>query len=329
MDSEQDASSYSRKNLLSAEVKSMWNLVKISKNLCTREQCIRFAEDNGLILRSKLCSTHRVPMKVVIKGNITVGSFRCHRGTCRDKSSISRAKGTWFENANLSFPNIYYLMYCYAHHWPQAMVRLENFNEGPVLSSKTITDWYNFCREVVVSYQIDQQKVIGKIGGKNKVVQIDEIKFGKGKQNKDKSPENQWLLGLIEDDSEDLRLEICNDNVRSVEALLPLIKKHVKEGTIIRSDFWDSIDSLTGSGYKYQKTNYDDTENPIDNDENYIRRIDSQWRVVKRFYYRDNFKNCTNFADMMVECLWRKSISEKHEDPFLKLIEAVKYTYKL
>ncbi|XP_004536377.1 uncharacterized protein LOC101459618 isoform X2 [Ceratitis capitata] len=302
MDSEQDASSYSRKNLLSAEVKSMWNLVKISKNLCTREQCIRFAEDNGLILRSKLCSTHRVPMKVVIKGNITVGSFRCHRGTCRDKSSISRAK---------------------------AMVRLENFNEGPVLSSKTITDWYNFCREVVVSYQIDQQKVIGKIGGKNKVVQIDEIKFGKGKQNKDKSPENQWLLGLIEDDSEDLRLEICNDNVRSVEALLPLIKKHVKEGTIIRSDFWDSIDSLTGSGYKYQKTNYDDTENPIDNDENYIRRIDSQWRVVKRFYYRDNFKNCTNFADMMVECLWRKSISEKHEDPFLKLIEAVKYTYKL
>ncbi|CAG5001863.1 unnamed protein product [Parnassius apollo] len=38
--------------------------------------------------------------------------------------------------------------------------------------------------------------------------------------------EGHWVLGLIEDGSEDLRLEVFLENVRSAELLVPLIQKH-------------------------------------------------------------------------------------------------------
>ncbi|CAH2088628.1 unnamed protein product [Euphydryas editha] len=49
------------------------------------------------------------------------------------------------------------------------------------LSRATITDWFNYCREAVVIYQIEKQTFDGKIGGPGKIVQIDESKFGKRK----------------------------------------------------------------------------------------------------------------------------------------------------
>lgn len=39
--------------------------------------------------------------------------------------------------------------------------------------------------------------------------------------------EGHWVLGMIENGSEDLRLEICPDNDRSSEVLTSLITKHV------------------------------------------------------------------------------------------------------
>ncbi|XP_039968917.1 uncharacterized protein LOC120780724 [Bactrocera tryoni] len=104
-------------------------------------------------------------------------------------------------------------------------------------SSATISDWYSYCRVAVVLFQLDHQKFKGKIGGPGKVVQIDESKFGKRKYNKGRRVEGHWVLGMIEDGSEDLRLEVCPDNVRSAEVLIPLIRKNVREGTTIKTDF--------------------------------------------------------------------------------------------
>ncbi|XP_036339449.1 uncharacterized protein LOC118748851 [Rhagoletis pomonella] len=324
----EEPSAGSSNRLTAAEIKSMWNLGKVMKNLGRSDQCVKFAEDHHLIKRSRLCSGHRSPMTLSKGGHSVLGAFECHKRTCRGKR-ISRAKGTWFENAKISLPHIFYLMYCYAHHWPQEMVRLENFIEGPNFSTRTITDWYNFCREVVVSYQIEKQDAVDKIGGVGKKVQIDEIKFGKRKPSKHSNAiEGHWLLGMIADDSEDLRLEICQDKVRSVNVLLPFIKKHVKEGTIIRADFWEDADCLADTGFKFEKVTYNDSDKLLKGtDGKQIQRIDAQWRVVKHFYYRDNFNNPANFADMIVEYLWRKSITRKHEDPFVKLIEAIQYSF--
>ncbi|XP_017492738.1 PREDICTED: uncharacterized protein LOC108380853, partial [Rhagoletis zephyria] len=240
--------------------------------------------------------------------------------------SVSRAKGTWFENAHVSLPHIFYMTYCFAQRFSHHTVRLENYVGGP-LSSRTITDWNSYCRETIVLYQLDQQQSAGKIGGPGKVVQIDESKFGKRKFNKGNINLNRWIMSLIEDGSEDLRLVVCPENVRSAEVLIPLIQKHVVEGSIIRTDFWRAYDCLPDFGYEHQKVNHSDPDNPfVAPYGTHTQRIESPWRVVKRFFSKDNYNNRSHFADSVVEFLWRKAILKNREDPFTKLLETIKYT---
>ncbi|XP_054089441.1 uncharacterized protein LOC128922540 [Zeugodacus cucurbitae] len=113
-------------------------------------------------------------------------------------------------------------------------LRWSQFYRAPPYATGTIT--------------AEQQVAVGKIGGPSKKVQIDESKFGKRKYNKGRRVQGHWVLGMVEDGSDDLRLEVCPDNVRSSEVLIPLIQKHVAEGTIICTDCWKAYDCLTSTG---------------------------------------------------------------------------------
>ncbi|XP_067625182.1 uncharacterized protein [Eurosta solidaginis] len=306
----------------------MWNLIAIYEECKTRESCILFAEKLGLVLTSKKCRLHKTKMQVSCKGNNTVGSFRCRKGVCRSKANISRATGTFFENAKIDLAQIFYLMYAYACHWQQSQVRKEYFFKGTVLSSATICDWYNYCREVVVLYQISHQEAQGRIGGPGTVVQIDESKFGKRKYNKGRRVEGHWVLGMVQEGTNHIRMEVCPGNIRSAEVLIPLIKKHVVEGSTIHTDFWKAYDCLAEYGYEHRKVNHSDPDHPfVAEDGTHTQRIESEWHAFKHFLLEDNTNNCYNFSDLICEYLWRKKISNNHEDPFVKLIEAIKYTY--
>lgn len=165
----------------------MWNLARVIRQLGTREQGIAFAVEQGLVRGEKLCPIHRVPMNIDLKANNTVGQYYCGKKSCQGKSRRSRTEGTWFDNVKINLVHVYYLMYCFAHRWTQDNVIHEDpYRDefGRCLSRVTITDWYSYCREVVVAYQIDMQEEKEKIGGPGKVFQIDESKFGKRKYNK-------------------------------------------------------------------------------------------------------------------------------------------------
>ncbi|XP_050339641.1 uncharacterized protein LOC126765941 [Bactrocera neohumeralis] len=316
-----------RSDLTVAELRRMWNITKVVQTFSTREQCIAFAEQEGLILSNKLCRKHKTPMIPTLLGNNTVGSFRCRRGSCRSLAAISRAKGTWFENARIPLPQIFYLMFAYASHWCQTEVRKNSFIA--ILSTATICDWYSYCREAVVLYQVDQEEAVGKIGGPEKIVQIDESKFGKRKYNKGRRGEGHWVLGMVEDGSEDLRLAVCPENIRSAEVLIPIIKKHVAEGSIICTDFWRAYNCLSDHGYEHRRVNHSDPDNPfVAPDGTHTQRIESQWRVIKRYFLKDNYANQQNFTDLIIEYLWRKTIRRNHEDPFEMLLQAIKHTYQ-
>ncbi|CAD6997284.1 unnamed protein product [Ceratitis capitata] len=59
--------------LTAAEIATMWNHVRVYLELGTREQCDKFSEGMGLILKSKLCPVHKSNMSVSDAGNETVG----------------------------------------------------------------------------------------------------------------------------------------------------------------------------------------------------------------------------------------------------------------
>ncbi|XP_049308337.1 uncharacterized protein LOC125777444 [Bactrocera dorsalis] len=189
-------------------------------------------------------------------------------------------------------------------------------------------DKFGYCGEAVVIYQLDHQHEQGKIGGPGKIVQIDESKFGRRKYNKGRRVEEHWVLGMVEDGSEDIRLEVSPDNLRTADILILLIQKHVAEGSIVRTHCWQAYDALPNFGYVHQKVNHSDDTNPFGSEGGvHTQRIESQWSVVKRFFYEANYNHTANFADVIVEYMWRRTIQKQEKDPFVSLIDAIKYVH--
>lgn len=141
----------------------MWNRRKFFKRLDTDEQCIAFAEERRLLPMEKQCGVHRRAMSIVKGGQ--VGRFRCTKSTCRTKAE-TRALRTWFENARLALTLIFQLMYAFSVNASYNDARIQCATpDEPALSNRTVADWYSYCRETIVLYEIENQVQQPKIGG--------------------------------------------------------------------------------------------------------------------------------------------------------------------
>lgn len=106
-----------------------------------------------------------------------------------------------------------------------------------------------------------QEQEQGKIGGRGKIIQLDESKFGKRKFNRGRRVEGHWVLGAIENGSEDFRLIVCPDNVRDANTLLPIIQEHIEIGSEIHTDAWRAYSQLSSCGYIHKVVNHSDPHN--------------------------------------------------------------------
>ena len=111
-------------------------------------------------------------------------------------------------------------------------------------SSQTVADRYSFAGECLYGALDNLFAGRPKLGRDGGLVQIDEMKFGRRKYNHGRMVDGIWLLGMIDTDTNDLRIEICNDNKRDMATLRPMILKHVEEGSIIKTDEWKSYNFL-------------------------------------------------------------------------------------
>lgn len=67
--------------------------------------------------------------------------------------------------------------------------------DGSTVSSKTITDWGNFFRDLCTEYFIKNPV---QIGGENKIVEIDETVLVRRKYNRGRVVDEQWIFGGVE-----------------------------------------------------------------------------------------------------------------------------------
>jgi len=148
-------------------------------------------------------------------------------------------------------------------------------------SNKTITDWYNLCREVCTAVIKKKTKMLGTHANP---IQIDEARFaGRRKYNRgrmlggDKPPANTdegaqvqnnrnhgarvdgpWVFGLKHgNDSRYFYVER-----RDKDTLLPIIKRECEGGSVIHSDEWPSYRCLTSEGFIHETVNHQ--ENYVD-----------------------------------------------------------------
>ncbi|XP_017479071.1 PREDICTED: uncharacterized protein LOC108368686 isoform X1 [Rhagoletis zephyria] len=307
-------------------VEPEWNLERIKTELSTYEQGVGFAEDYGLLPRSRLCPIHKELMHCTLPGYNKAGNFFCSKGDCKHMSRISRAKGTWFERGRMSFARIYYLMYCFLYRVPQETTIRDDFTNDPYrLSIMTIIRWYSYCREAIIAYQLDHLEHNDKIGGLGKVVLVDESKLGEGKFNRVRNFDENPVIIMVEDKSKDLRIELCTDDEYSLESI---IGKHIRDGTTIKI-----ISRQENYEYRVKKQNKSELSEASGKDpltsaaDVYTERRKAQKKIVERLFNQKYHRLPANFAEVIIELMWRQSVKTKQKDLFMALVEAIRYVY--
>jgi transposase-like protein len=283
----------SKPPLLDLKIKMLWNQHFITKFFDLKEKAFLWCQQNGMLPSEIHCPVHQQALTIEeYKGGL--GRARCRKGECRTSAPIMLAAGTWFGGARLSIYQEMSLIFSYSRNesYENAMTdaaRPREMADQPkdmvaesILGSKTVAERFKDLRRLIMEDFLERQEYRGKIGGPGKIVQIDESKFGKRKYNRGRHTDGHWVLGLIEDGSEDLRLILCPNNKRGEADLLPIIQKHVAPGTEIHTDCWKAYDRLDQVGYIHKTVNHSDKENPfVAPDGTHTARIEASWRPGK------------------------------------------------
>lgn len=123
---------------------------------------------------------------------------------CRFKQSIRT--NSWFSNAHLSPETSCQFVAEYLLLNPPHQSFIMNDMQ---ISSKIYCDWATFTREVLEYWALKNSAPM--IGGRNKIVEIDEAKFGRRKYHKGRIIDGQWLLGGFERESKTFFIEAVPD----------------------------------------------------------------------------------------------------------------------
>lgn len=223
--------------------------------------------------------------------------LRCHK--CKfEKSALS---GTFFAtnkingvSQKLSVTKILKMVYNYMEKKNYEEIQ----NNTGIKCVKTIVNWANYIREVMVTDRMSRNK----IGGVGVRVQIDESlfrgrrKYHRGRlllgdldietsedsfsrrRNYGERINGPWIFGMVEENSN--KLVMFNVEKRNEETLLPLILNHIEIGTTIVSDGWPAYRNLPNYGYVHEV---------VIHEENFIdpitgantQRIECEWGHAK------------------------------------------------
>lgn len=237
------------------------------------------------------------------------------KNPCYCKLSIRH--NSWFSRSKLSLSSLLKLTYYWVNKTPNFRTKFEL----EVGSNHTIVDYYNFCREVCVEILT---KNCERIGGVNKIVEIDESKFGKRKYHRGKRVDGVWVFGGIERDSG--RCFFVKVNDRKADTLLPIIQTYIAPGTTIISDCWAAYNRIGELGYTHLTVNH--SKNFKDPQTGACTNtIEGQWHHLKNSLPRHGTRKPlleTYFAEYCV----RQKYLKNSADPFLCFLQLVTKVYK-
>nr|CAD2183380.1 unnamed protein product [Meloidogyne enterolobii] len=188
-------------------------------------------------------------------------------------------------------------------------------------SSATVADWFNYCREVTCVYLDGLYENDGPIGGPGHIIECDEMKLEKREYERGRVVEGSWILGMIDIETNELRLEICPDNKRDKDTLLSLITKHVRPDSTIFTDFWRGYADLFANGFEHYCVNHQlHFVNP--ETQANTNKIESQWRPIRKRLARGGVHK-EKLADHLCEFLWRRDAKRHEKDTFNHLITII------
>ena len=104
--------------------------------------------------------------------------WRCRKSVAkvRCRGTVSIRHGSWFQLSNLTLLELIVITYAILRRDSDCQIESE-FN----LSDRTVADWGMFCSETMLEFLKGSSQ---KIGGPNKIAEIDDSKIGRRKYNR-------------------------------------------------------------------------------------------------------------------------------------------------
>ncbi|KYM95728.1 hypothetical protein ALC62_13634 [Cyphomyrmex costatus] len=243
----------------------LWNYLCEKKVVRNQIKCPKC--DNKLNVR---CTENKIL-------HCTSKYYKRYKGRKRQKITcnfkISVFHGTWFENAHIDIQKICRFIAYFLMIQPPRQPFLMNELE---MSSSSVVDWINFCRELLQQWVLNKQKVIG---GNGRIVELDEAKIGKRKYNKGRIIEGQWVFGGIERNTKNIFiLPVPN---RSSNTLSSIIQNYVLPGSIIYTDQWRAYRDLENNN-NYTHCTVNHSVNFVNPDTGvHTQNIERVWRDMR------------------------------------------------
>ncbi|KAJ1526458.1 hypothetical protein ONE63_009591 [Megalurothrips usitatus] len=167
------------------------------------------------------------------------------------------------------------------------------------IDRKTYTRWAKFCSSVCILWCKAQST---PLGGPNKIVEIDEAKFGKRKYHRGRMIEGQWIFGARERNSS--KAFFIPVEKRDQNTLVNIIKENILPQSTIISDCWKAYNSLNAEGYTHLTVNH--SKNFVDPTTSAnTQTIERMWRDARGFIPRFGRKK-SNFPGYLAEYQFKR-----------------------
>lgn len=294
-----------------------WRYDNLVAQMQDKEMLVYWLMDEGLMAKGRSCPMCAGEMSLTRCEDRSDGlKWECRKQVNgkRHKAEVSIRKGSWFEKSNMTLEEILKLTYWWCQDLDQAQIKHE-----VGLAESTGVDWDSFCREVCEIILLENGE---KLGGKGKVVQIDESKFGKRKYHRGHHVEGQWVFGGIEEGSR--KCFVVAVEKRDEQTLLPIIQKWIEPGTIIVSDCWKAYSTLEKHGYEHRTVNH--SVEFVNKEGDHTNKIEGHWRHAKcklpMFGVRKHL-----FSTYLAEFMWR--YMHRNDDLFSVFLKDVKKVYDI
>ena len=272
------------------------------------EECsIKFLLDHGAFYIYENCP--------ICGGSMTLRKkqFRCTRDGCR--RSISILSHSFFANSRLAVHDCLLLGYLWLVGASVSTALSMTKHSKP-----TVVDYFGYFRQLVTSSLNLEDTVIG---GENIIVEVDESKFGKRKNNRGSHREGAWVIGGIEQTNEiKFFMEVVDK--RDAETIVDVLSRHIAAGSIVHTDCWRGyigIDSkLSVSHFTVNHSvGFVNQENGIN-----TNSIEGKWAALKRrITLRGRVQDKQGMY--LFEQIWRFKNKDVLWDSFLDAIKDVYY----
>ena len=278
---------------------------------------VEFCREHGLLRKCFHCGSCSRDYSTIKWKSDTCGYvFRCPG--CRSKKKLTA--DTFFDGSKLPIRKLLGLIYMWSYS-----VAVNTTTAFLGVSSATVVQWYQYCRDIC-SWQLLEEPL--RLGGPEKIVQIDESLLVRAKYNRGRQlrAQQRWVFGIYDPSTKEGYIELVPD--RSAETLLPIIQRIVVPGTEIWSDEWAAYRPLGSLGYRHATVNHSKHfKDPATG--TCTNHVEAYWNAVKRTFKKMFGTTAEMVPSYLDEHMWRERHGRTGHMAFLSIIRHIARRYRV